>query len=277
MNVFGKALVVLILVMSIFFLASSVAVYSNQKNWKEKSDQLQTQLTQAQAQGQELQAQIENLNKNIDNEKAEKVKRVAALETERENLRREYLEREQAHAGLVEQNRQLIAQTEAVQNNMKGITDELTKLRGTLATIQQEKEQNFGELVKITDQLHQAQGQLETLKNRNLQLVDQAKHLTKLLDVNDINPHDPVDGQPPKVDGLVTAVSGQGLIEISLGSDDGLRNGHKLEVYRASPTNSKYLGRVEVITTEPDRAVAKILPEFRKGAIQKEDRVATRF
>jgi hypothetical protein len=244
-----------------------VAVYSNQKNWKEKADQLQTQLTQAQAQGQELQAQIDNLNKNIDNEKAEKVKRVAALETERENLRREYLEREQAHAGLVEQNRQLIAQTEAVQNNMKGITDELTKLRGTLATIQQEKEQNFGELVKITDQLHQAQ----------VQLVDQAKHLTKLLDVNDINPHDPVDGQPPKVDGLVTAVSGQGLIEISLGSDDGLRNGHKLEVYRASPTNSKYLGRIEVITTEPDRAVAKILPEFRKGAIQKEDRVATRF
>jgi hypothetical protein len=80
-------------------------------------------------------------------------------------------------------------------------------------------------------------------------------------------------GPPPKIEGVVTAVNPQGLVEISIGSDDGIREGHKLDVYRANPPT--YLGRIEVIKTTPDRAVGKILPELQKGAIRKGDRVAT--
>ena len=37
------------------------------------------------------------------------------------------------------------------------------------------------------------------------------------------------------------------------------------------------LGRVEVLHASPDRSVGKILPGFKKGTIQKDDDVATRF
>ncbi len=63
------------------------------------------------------------------------------------------------------------------------------------------------------------------------------------------------------------------MLEVSLGSDDGLLVGAKLEVYRGS----KWLARVEILRTETDRSVAKIIPGFQKGPIQKDDDVATRF
>lgn len=277
MNVFGKALVVLIMVMSIVFMSFAVAVYSRHTNWRDKANELQQRVSQIQAQNNEAQALAENLKKEIDNERQEKLKRVAALETERENLRREFLEREREHAGLVEENRQLIAKAEAIQNNMRAQLDELNQLRDTLRQVQAEKESNFTEVVKLTDELHQAQGQLENLKNRNVQLTQQTSRLLAVMQAKDINPNAPVDGRPPHVDGTILAVSSAGLVEISLGTDDGIERGHTLDVYRNNANTSKYLGRVQVVTTQTDKAVAKILPEFRKGLIQKEDRVATRL
>jgi len=53
----------------------------------------------------------------------------------------------------------------------------------------------------------------------------------------------------------------------------GLREGHKLEVFRGNA----YLGRVVIRRTEPDRAVAEIDPAYRKGSIRKGDRVATKL
>ena len=72
---------------------------------------------------------------------------------------------------------------------------------------------------------------------------------------------------------IVTKVGEKVLIEVSIGSDDGLRKGHTLEVFR----NQSYLGRVVVKSLQPDRAVCEIIPEYRKGIIKRGDRVATRI
>lgn len=281
MNLFGKFLTVFILVLSIVFMGFAMMVYSTHKNWRQAVEDpntgLKVKLRNSQTQNQNLQAQLDQLQKDLDTERAERQRRVANLETERENLRRERDERIQEHAALVEENRRLIAETASVQNNMRTQLDELNALRENIRTVQTEKEQNFQQAVKLTDELNQSLGQLETLKNRNVQLTQQTAKLLAILDARDINPNDPVDGTPPKVDGLVVAVNNQGLVELSIGADDGIRRGHKLDVYRNNANTSKYLGRVEVITTQPDKSVAKILPEFRRGLIQKEDRVATRL
>ena len=63
-------------------------------------------------------------------------------------------------------------------------------------------------------------------------------------------------------------------IGITIGSDDGLLKGHRLDVYRTGGQGT-YLGKIEVIYTDPDKAVCKVLPEFRKGIIQANDRVTT--
>ena len=84
---------------------------------------------------------------------------------------------------------------------------------------------------------------------------------------------------PPRVDGIILASNANGYVEISIGSDDGLEQGHELDVYRMGPSlaENKYLGKIRVVETQADRSVAQVLPNFRKGTIQKEDRVATRL
>jgi hypothetical protein len=80
----------------------------------------------------------------------------------------------------------------------------------------------------------------------------------------------------PKVDGIVTAVSGKDLAEISLGSDDGLRKGHRLEVYRIVDGQGIYVGRIEVMKTTPNKSVGKAFGENNRP-IQKGDRVVSKL
>lgn len=81
----------------------------------------------------------------------------------------------------------------------------------------------------------------------------------------------------PKVEGLVLAVEDGGVVEISLGSDDGLKPGHKLEVVRTTDGQGIYVGRIEIVKVTPDRAVGKSLPDFEKRTIAKGDRVYSKL
>ena len=91
-----------------------------------------------------------------------------------------------------------------------------------------------------------------------------------------LDPNTPPDAVVPTVDGLVSQVrqaAGAQLVEVTIGADDGLKQGNTVEVYRGG----RYLGRVEIIKTSPDRAVGRVDRRFQQGQIQEGDRVATRL
>ncbi len=75
--------------------------------------------------------------------------------------------------------------------------------------------------------------------------------------------------------GRVTGVSGN-LASISLGSDNGIEQGHVLQVYRIG-ANPLYLGTLMVTRTEPHRAVGIFEPAARGRTIAVDDRVDTRI
>jgi hypothetical protein len=83
---------------------------------------------------------------------------------------------------------------------------------------------------------------------------------------------------PPNKDirGKITLTSPDGdLVQISIGSDDGLRNGNTLEVFRLRP-KPVYLGTVKVLLVEAHRAVARPLAGS-KMDFQVGDSVASRI
>jgi hypothetical protein len=80
----------------------------------------------------------------------------------------------------------------------------------------------------------------------------------------------------PTVDGVVSQIrraAGAQLVEVTIGADDGLKAGNTVEVFRGS----KYLGRVEILQTSPDKSVGRVDRRFQQGQIQEGDRVATRL
>jgi hypothetical protein len=65
----------------------------------------------------------------------------------------------------------------------------------------------------------------------------------------------------------------EGRAEISLGTDDGLREGHTLEIFRGN----RYLGRMDVLEAHAHRAVGKLEKEMQQDVIRKGDQVQTRL
>jgi SMC interacting uncharacterized protein involved in chromosome segregation len=273
MNLLGKIFVVLIFVMSLVFMSFAIAVYATHRNWREETKTQQERVNIARTKLEEVEKQKTGLEQQIDREAKAKTAALAQLETAKDELAKQRDDMEKQRNLLLEKDKAAVAALDSAQQNLKKLTTEVDTLRTQIRTAQEARDQHFKQVVDLTDRVHQSQGEIDRLKERRTQLAREIADSRKVLTAHGLSKDTPVDGIPPQVQGKVLAVNRDNLIEVSLGEDDGLRSGHTLEVFRGD----KYLGRIEVINTTPDRAVGKILAGFRKGAIQKGDDVATRF
>jgi len=291
MNVFGKILIFLNLLMSLTFMSFAVAVYSTHKNWKQivtldkataqtagKPVGLQFQLVDLQTERDALEAKYLALQKEIKQELAMRNARLQVLETERENL----IAQVDAKAKEIEQ---VTADKKVTSAAIESLTIESGKkaaeieaLSTKIAPMRFEIKDNEDKLLPAIDQLAKTQAELDKANNQAKVLVTENSKAKTVLKKVCLTVDSPVGG-PPKIDGIVRATTPDGLVEISLGSDDGLMRGHTLEVYREgnTPNATKYLGRIEILSTKADVAVGKVIPQYRRGNIEKDDRVATRF
>jgi len=273
MNLVGKIFVVLILVMSVVFMSFAVAVYGTHQNWKEKAaaeaqrvQNLQTTLSEREAEKTKLEAELAA-------ERDARNQAVAKLETQRGELEKERDTLVKQRDALLVKDKEAVAALDTAQQNLARLTKEVEGLRGEIRTTQDQRDKDFERAVELTDQIHQAQGEVRRLEERRIQLASQLASANLVLDRNGLHKDMSVDGLPPQLRGKVLAINRDNMLEISLGSDDGLHSGHTLEIFRGN----KYLGRMEVLHATSDRAVGKIIPGYKKGIIQKDDDVATRF
>ncbi|MDP6442343.1 MAG: hypothetical protein QGG36_15015 [Pirellulaceae bacterium] len=273
MTLLGKIFTVLILVLSVLFMAFSVAVFATHKQWREYAAQKDKEVANKKTENELLDAEIEKAKMALAREQAARRFHLAALfakldqtTTTRDNLQTQ-LTNEQANHG------KLVAMHDTLSNELARLTGEVTNLRDTLRTTQQDRDAQFDGVVRLTDEINRLNGNLRDLAERRDQLIAQAGRFKAVLDAHGLDVNSTVANIPPKVDGVVTAVGERELIEISLGSDDGIKEGHQFDVYR----QNTYLGRVVIRRTEPDRAVAEIMKEYRKGSIKRGDRVATKL
>jgi hypothetical protein len=286
MNLLGKCLVVLIFLMCVVFMGLSVAVFETHKNWVEvvnnPRDQatvnrpvgLKYQLEDARTDTAKYAAQLEVLQKATANEKAALEEKIGKLETKSKQLSDDVAIRTSELDKLKVENANQLTALTAAQTTLDEKLKQVDTLRADITAAQSQRDENFKKLVEEQEKFNQASIDLEQLKTANTRLVSQMAQAKTVLERHDLSIDTPLDGVPPKVDGVVLAANAQdGMVEISIGSDDGLRQGNTLEVFRST----KYLGRIQVVRTAPDKSVAKIIPGFQKGRIERDDRVATRL
>ncbi len=282
MNLIGKIFTVLIFVMSIFFMTMAIMVYSTHKNWrnivKNPSTGLEKQLKDAKAENEELTAQKDRIAKESAELTSAKQKELAALENNVSLLNDEVKRREQEQAKLTQQVREAAAAMSVTQNEAKKLREEVEGLRQKEEQAQADRDKHFKEVQRLTDELHDRVNELSTLKERSRTLSADLAKATETLRLFKLNPNiDYKDLQPPDVNGVVLAVRSGGYVEISIGADSGLRKGHKLEVYRVTPSGSSYVGRIEVTETTPNRAVCKVDPKFQQSDIKNGDSVTSKL
>lgn len=276
MNLLGKTFVVLIFIMSIVFMTSAMWVYSTHRNWEELAKARQNELTEQKAEYDRLQNQFNRVESELKGQLDAQLQQLRKLETERLTLSERNTSIQARLDQLNQELREAAAMVTATQENIDRIASENATLRTDLVGEQQTADVALQSALEATDDLQQTQNKLEVATERVEGLLSSNANMTTVMRENGINPSTPASAVKPRVDGFVSAVrkrNGSQLVEVTIGSDDGLKPGHTVEVFR----KSKYLGRIEILKTSPDRAIGRVDARFQEGRIQEGDRVATRL
>ncbi len=281
MTLLGKIFTMLIFIMSIGWMMLAVCVYMTETNWRELVEAteakdgrplgLKEQLRQQREIVKTREDELEELKKELQRERAARAYAISVLEESRQAEADLRQMAEATQAELLLANREAAAAMQATQARLDALKTEIADARLAIKTAQEDRDEKLERVVFLTDEVHKAEDLKRRLEERQAELVAQIGRMTKVLRINDMTEFDDVDGIPPALDGLVLDVR-KNFMEISIGSDDGLKVGHQLEVFQ----DRTYKGRIVVRRTDVDRAVAEIIPELRKGEIQKGDRVRTR-
>lgn len=291
MTFVGKLLVVVQLFLSVCFMAFAGAVFSVQTNWKQQYQKVSDDLELAKKQRADLVAENQKAVADLENAlAAEQVARqqfeadwknsVETLRTRDEELEEATTERDEA---------QTLARIAGEEARMrKDQSQILTKVNEELHT----KLDVLSESVRdFKDELFSQERANEELASRFNQLRDELANAREFIAMNDLEmPKDFQSGgtgltPPPRVHGVVEEARkgsqrNTEYVQISLGSDDGLAEGHNLFVYRPADSNNgrpKYLGTIQLVLLTPDKAVGTVVKKAKNGIIQAGDNVTTKF
>jgi hypothetical protein len=273
MTLVGKIFTMLILVMSIMFMAFAMMVFATHKNWKASATKLQADLASANTALKEAKDALEREKTDLAREQAARKAALATLQVRVTTAEQRLTAKEKELADLTAAHSQATEAAKVAQDRLAVLEKETGNLRNTLRTERQKLDKMFLSVVDLTDKLNQAESLRQNLEEVNKQAAQEMAKMKIVLDRNGLTPDSLVAHIPPKVEGVVLGVNDKDLVEISIGADDGLKPGHSLDVY----SGNQYKGRITIKQTDPDRAVGQIIRGLQKGQIKRGDKVTTKF
>jgi hypothetical protein len=279
MTLLGKSFSVVILILSAVFMVLALAVNASHRNWRDVvltgvggRPGLKAQIESVSRENEQLRDSKDRIQASLNREQAARRTALAALQTQLDQLKNDL---QQSEASVQQLTAQLtvLSQTDLSRaQELERLTAENATLRTQIRTEQQDRDALFTQTLELTDQMNKLRGFKQQLEDRNEQLMAQATRFKEVLAAKGIDVNAPLDGAPPERNGNILQIDRPSqLVLISIGYDEGLRKGHFLEVTR----NGRYMGKLKVRNTEPDRAVAEILEDYSEGILQEGDRVDT--
>jgi hypothetical protein len=286
MHFVGKILVALQVVLSILFMAFAGAVFSVQASWKAKAETLEKNYA-------ELQSQMRTTEEATQRQLAESEEQRKAQE-DRANASEANLRNERILTQTLTAERDAVRREKDALMANSDINDREAKERRAEALVQRDvnkalhvqRDELRTEIQRLQDLVFGKDVEIRRMVDKQTQALDELALWRRAAQVVGLKP-DPRElaGQqdpPPLVYGKVLDVrpDAQGAdhdyVEISLGADDGLLKGHELHVYTVNG-RGKYLGKIRIVHTTADRAVAIVIDQTRNGRIQRGDDVTTQL
>ena len=274
MTFVGKILVIVIMAFALLFLGLSTVVFTTHTNWKEAVDKKwKPDLDKLKTQSNELGTQLATAKDEL--KKAEDLQK-------QQNAKSEDLIAKRDDEVKTRQNeaRALQQQVEVAQQAAKTALDEAELNRKEAERLREQKSaidkvaNDFKlQQIELNDKIRELERQNKTLDDNAKDLRDKAARFSTLLRRNGLS--DDITNikgteTPPPVEGEVAKVDATNRrIEITIGSDDGLAVDHELYLFRTKP-QPEYLGRVRIVSVDPDQAVAKVIGNTVQGKKIKE-------
>ena len=288
MSFLGKLLIGLQLFLSVVFLVFAGAVFSTQKNWKAAKESVDGNYTKLDADKKQVEeafaaykTRMEIDLKNEQTRAADGEGRAKTLKdqvdvTDKELVAAKTNADEQTELAKVSVEEARQRKEEALLQ--RGINNDLQRLLN-------EKQDRVKALEDVKFNLQVAE---KALQDKHMKMLDVLALMQKIIAANGLST-DPqtvagLQTPPPAVDGEVLETkragrSGSDLVEISIGSDDGLAEGHKLSVYRPQSAEraAKFLGDIKLVYVTPDRSVGAVVLRAKNGVIERGDNVTSKL
>ncbi|WP_169972869.1 hypothetical protein [Tautonia rosea] len=264
MTFVGKILVIVILAFALFFLALSTVVFTASTNWREaheavtkKRTELQQQLTTAQN---DLAAQKTSLEKEI----ADREARVTSLQAQNTSLSNQIDGLQTDITSLRTQVEEAQRTTQTQVQLAQATTAEAQQLREQFQAAQKVANDYAARQTELDEQIFLLERQLGTAAQNNEDLRNALADYQNYLESRGL-PSDPEQVRlaaqgtlvSPDIEGRVLRVAND-YLEISIGSDDGVKTGQEYFVFRTGDS-PQYIGKIRITLTEADKAVGRLV------------------
>lgn len=283
MNLVGKIFVVLIFVLSLVQMSLTMTVYVTHTNWRLLVDNTDLRLgplglNQVNAALEEenrgLKARYATVEDRLDKEHDNLRKELTKLQTEKASQEKELADLQKQVDKLQTAQRDNITKANTAQTQVSVLMEENIKIRDQIKSLVLQRDQEVNTTVTMTEQFNNATRKVQELEKRIMSLSSELNRATEVLTYLNLVPDVTFyQAQSPPTDIIahVTEVnSDRRLVEISLGTDDGVRVGHRFEVRDAS--GASYLGQIVVTDAKSDRSVCSVQADLTNGVISKGNR-----
>ena len=315
MTFVGKVLVIVQVVLSLCFMAFAGAVFTVQQNWKDAHAKKVTELQNEQAKLTEATERISLLESDlaatqaathpditqqylnqfdqlvshvnddgVKNQLRALATRAQAAESEQLRLKMQHDQQEQELFKTQESLNRIQILNEIAEREAKERSEEAKKLMAANNDLHGRLDTALGKVHTLEDQVFNQNTAARNMADKQKDLLVHVAYLEDVFRKANVNLEEVSqrDEPPPLVRGVIyntrdaSSNGGNELVEISIGSDDGLAKGHELDIYRTKG-DGKYLGRMQLVYVTPDRAVGKVIQKAKNGIIQRGDYVTTQL
>ena len=264
----GQTLTLLILIMSILFLVVAIMVGASHRNWKDAAASSKIKADAAQARLREAKSQTGEKQKLLAAEKFSRAMQIAQLESQLKRKEEDYEAKETHLRKETQIAQQLVAQLEQAEKRLAQQDKEVAALKDTTSKLVDEIADKFAMVQNLTTQQFELQNKLESVEQLNQDLTENLAVKTKIMDKLGVDDNALVDDIVPALDAMVLQVNESGeFVGLSVGTDDGVRPGHELDIYRGD----RYIGKVRVTRAEFDVSVGRIIKDFMRDRVREGD------
>ncbi len=273
MNLIGKILTMLILVMSLLFLFVAFMVAASHQNWKGIAEENQSLANQYLDEKNQIKQQIVTKEQQLRREQVSRMMVVAQLESQWQRANADYNSIVEQLSNVTADLQQKTITLKEAEERLNEQDGQVAELDGQVTTLTQNIAAEHSKVIELQNLRFQLSGTLEALESQKQALANSMAANTRVMKKFGISNDMLVDDIPPILDGVVTKIRENGLVEINLGTDDGLKKGHTVDIHR----RGQYVGQGTVHTVIHNQAAVQMIREMTDTAVLQEDLVTTEW
>lgn len=273
MNLLGKMLTFLILVASIAFCFIAIVVVASHQNWKQEAIDNRNEAERWKRASQAAQQELEEARTLMEEAAVSRAKAISQLYSNLAVVQQRF---DTANSELQDKSTKL----NAAADSLKQAEARLAQQDQTISTLNTQNRDLVDNVAEKSASLASILSQVETAVVKQGQLESQLEdalakfnELKKVADVLGFDENTLIAQTPPDLTGRVTSVSSRqrDVFAISLGTDDGLKEGHTVDVVRGG----RHIGTAKVTMAKPNHATARFVDGMRNAPVQVDDKVTT--